>query len=139
MEHSRVSASEKTPITGRPAVKEKNVGLRICICALILSVIIILIIIGIANWYDSVQQEREQIDDRSVFISHYCTDHSVDPVVIYNCSNSEPCSFKCRYIRENLLEDKRSCEYQDYFDVITTILEIFLILGIIGCLCGKNN
>jgi len=136
----RDSASEKAPITGRKTVKEKNVGLRICICVSCCVIIMVLIIVGIkVFWYDDVQQEREKIDDREVFISHYCTDHSVDPSVTYNCSNSEPCSFKCKYVRENLLEEKRSCEYQDYFDVITTILEILLILGIIGCLCGQNN
>jgi len=136
----RDSASEKAPITGRKTVKEKNVGLRICICVSCCVIIMVLIIVGIkVFWYDDVQQEREKIDSREVFISHYCTDHSVDPSVTYNCSNSEPCSFKCKYVRENLLEEKRSCEYQDYFDVITTILEILLILGIIGCLCGQNN
>jgi len=136
----RDSASEKAPITGRKTVKEKNVGLRICICVSCCVIIMALIIVGIkVFWYDDVQQEREKIDSREVFISHYCTDHSVDPSVTYNCSNSEPCSFKCKYVRENLLEEKRSCEYQDYFDVITTILEILLILGIIGCLCGQNN
>ena len=139
MKDSRVSASEKAPITGRPTVKEKNVGLRICICASCLCATGIIIMIGIMFWYDAVQQEREEIDDRKVFISHYCTDHSVDPSLTYNCSNSEPCAFRCKYVSENLLEEKRSCEYQDYSDVITTILEILLILGIIACLCEKNN
>lgn len=136
----RDSASEKAPITGRKTVKEKNVGLRICICVSCCVIIMVLIIVGIkVFWYDDVQQVRKNIDSREVFISHYSTDHSVDPSVTYNCSNSEPCSFKCKYVRENLQEEKRSCEYQDYFDVITTILEILLILGIIGCLCGQNN
>ena len=139
MDNQRASASEKTPIAGHKIVEEKNVGLRICILACSLCVILILILMGIGAWYVDVQQEREKIDEREVYISYYCTDHSVDPPLTYNCSNTDPCSFRCSYVRENLLEEKRSCEYKDYFDIISTIFEIFLILGIIGCLCGKNN
>lgn len=144
----RNDPSEKLPITERPSVSksppkikidEKNVGLRITCLACICVVIFILIGYSIKYfWYDPIMYEREEIDNKKVLIHHPVMDYSFDPPIINNCTHSDICIYNCYYVRETLEEYKKSCEYKDYLSVIQLILEILLIFGLIGCLCGQK-
>ena len=141
-----MSNSEKIPITGRPSVcepsdkviKEKNVGLRICICATICVIIIVCICFSLKFWYDSIMEERDKIDNKKVIISYPVMDYSIDPPQINNCSHSEMCIYDCKYVRNNLQEDKKSCEYKDYLWLFDIIIIILLILGCLRCMCENN-
>lgn len=140
--------SEKVPITERPSVSksppktnrdEKNVGLRITCLACICVVIFIWVSYSIKYfWYDPIMDEREEIDNKKVLIHHPVMDYSFDPPIINNCTHSEFCIYDCYYVRETLEEYKKSCEYKDYLYLIQIILEILLIFGLIGCLCGQK-
>ena len=139
--------SEKTPITGRPdvceppqkvTIKEKNVGLRICILATFCLLILIWICWLLKLWYDSIMKDRKEIDNKTVLITHPVMDYSVDPPQINQCSHSEMCVYDCKYVRETLQEDKKSCEYTDYLWLLDIIIIILLIVGCLNCICGKD-
>ena len=134
--------SEKTPITGRPdvceppqkvTIKEKNVGLRICILATFCLLILIWICWLLKLWYDSIMKDRKEIDNKKVLITHPVMDYSVDPPQINQCSHSEMCVYDC-----TLQEDKKSCEYTDYLWLLDIIIIILLIVGCLNCICGKD-
>ena len=140
-------SSEKEPITERSSVSkspkrkidEKNVGLRITCLACTCVVIFIWIGYSIKYfWYDPIMDEREEIDNKKVLIDHPVMDYSFDPPIINNCTHSEICIYDCYYVRETLEEYKKSCEYKDYLSGIQVILEILLIIGLLGCLCGQK-
>ncbi len=140
----RNDPSEQEPITERSSVSksppkdEKNVGLRITCLACFCVIIFIWISYSIKYfWYDPIMDEREEIDNKKVLIHHPVMDYSVDPPIINNCTHSEICIYNCYYVRETLEEYKKSCEYKDYLSEIQIFLEILLIIGLIGCLCGK--
>lgn len=142
------NSSEQEPITGSSSVSktppkikidEKNVGLRITCLACTCVFIFIWISYSIKYfWYDPIMDEREEIDNKKVLIHHPVMDYSVDPPRINNCTHSEVCIYNCYYVRETLEEYKKPCEYKDYLSVIQVILEILLIIGLIGCLCGQK-
>ena len=148
--HSQDSGndSEQVPITGRPSVnsprggssgpKEPNcklrLGLAIMCCFGILMVCGALFKIK----YDSVMEDRETVDTRVVVLTHPVTDYSVEPSVIHNCNITDSCSYDCETVRDKFLEYKKACEYKDYFHALKIIGEIFLVLGLIGCICGKD-
>ena len=122
----------------RDREKNRNQKIYRCICAMLCLFILISITIGSKIWINEIMEDREDVDDRNVYISERVHDYQEDPPKEYICTNDEPCKFKCEFVRKNLLEEKRACEYTDYLDGITTIFEILLLLGIMGCLCNKS-
>ena len=150
------NTSETVPIAGRPdtssprtstsriqirsplVVPEKNFKLRMGICCVCVCVILLLGVVLFKNKYDSVMEDRETVDTRIVTLTYPVTDYSVEPPLIHNCSHSDSCSYDCETVRDKFLEDKKACEYKDYFHALRIIFEILLVVGLIGCICGKD-
>ena len=115
--------------------KERNFKIFIACSFLCL----VLLVVGIIFWIKHDYEEREIIDTRKVWISYPSIDHSVDPPQKYNCTNIEPCEVTCLFLKQNLLEEKKACEYQDYLHIFRIILEILLVIGAIQCICGAKK
>ena len=95
-----------------------------------------LAIFTIAGWYDSVCIEREEIDNRMTTVSEKWRDYRTNEKI--NCTNNDPCEYKCRYIKENFHKTPPECEYEDYYNVISIIVDIWIALCICSCLFSKK-
>ncbi len=113
--------------------KERNFKIFIACCFLFL----VLFIVGIIIWIKHDYEEREIIDTTIVSLSYPSIDHLADPPQKYNCTDTEPCEVTCLFLKENLLEEKKACEYKDYLHIFRIIFEILLLLAVIQCIFGK--
>ena len=148
---SEMSDTEKTPLQKKSKAelirervnkikqeekdKERNFKIFIACCFLFL----VLFIVGIIIWIKHDYEEREIIDTTIVSLSYPSIDHLADPPQKYNCTDTEPCEVTCLFLKENLLEEKKACEYKDYLHIFRIILEILLVLAVIQCICGKGK
>jgi hypothetical protein len=111
----------------------------VIICLFILIGTIILIIYKIVNYFENTEKEREVIDKRNTYISYNTIDYVIEPNIHYNCSNSHQCIFNCSYVKNNLNEEKKACEYDDWYDFWRLFLIIWLSLILLSCLCNIFN
>ena len=145
---NELTSSESTPLQTKSRAdlirervnkikKEENEQKRnLIICAICSFLCLVLLVVGIIFWIKHDYEEREIVDSTVVFISYPSIDHSTDPPQKYNCSNIEPCEVTCLFLKQNLLEEKKACEYKDYLDIIRIIFEILLVIAAIQCICG---
>ena len=127
---SDVDNSSKTP-------KPPNHDLRfkLCICCF-------WICIGIVGclcfqYYSSVMEERHEIDISNTSIAEPLLDKSTDKHV--NCTQGNPCKYTCIYVHDHFNRIPEDCEYTDYFGIISTVIEILLLVAILSCLCPNNK
>ena len=148
---SEMSDTEKTPLQKKSKTdlirervnkikqqekeQERNFKIFIACVVLCLVLLVVLITIRIKHHYE----EREIVDSTPVYLSYPSIDHLADPPQKYNCTDIEPCEVTCLFLKENLLEEKKACEYKDYLHIFRIILEILLVLAVIQCICGKGK
>ena len=109
-----------------------------CICLSSVIAAILYIIYEIYDYFVDRIEEREEIDNRTVY---WKQTHSIDyeTGLVLNCSIEEPCKFNCTYLRENLKEEKKVCEYDDLMDIWKWVLIVWGILVLCTCLCGSSK
>jgi hypothetical protein len=109
-----------------------------CICLISVIAAISYIIYHIYKYFVDTIEEREEIDIRIVY---WKQTHSIDyeTGLIQNCSIENPCKFNCTYLRENLKEEKKACEYDDWMDIWKWIFIVWGILVLCSCLCGSSK
>jgi len=109
-----------------------------CICLSSVIAAILYIIYEIYDYFVDRIEEREEIDNRTVY---WKQTHSIDyeTGLVLNCSIEEPCKFNCHYLRENLKEEKKVCEYDDLMDIWKWVLIVWGILVLCGCLCNSSK
>ena len=108
----------------------------LCICLSILIGLICFIIFEIVKYFHDTEGNRTNIDNRYTHISYNVIDYEIDPNIDYNCTNMDQCKFKCSYIKNNLHEERKSCEYDDWLDFWKWFLIVWGILIICSCICG---
>ena len=108
------------------------------ICLIIVLSVLSYGVYEIYEYFVNTIREREEIDNRQVF---WKESHSIDyeTGLIQNCSTVEPCKFNCHYLRENLKEEKKVCEYDDLMDIWKWVLIVWGILVLCGCLCNSSK
>ena len=104
----------------------------VCCCMLL-----ILIIVGCVEFRQSVMEARAEIDSYNTTINIPLIDQTTNEPI--NCSCNDPCTFQCKYIKEHFRRIPGECEYTDWYNVISDIVIILLIIGVIGCIAGTNN
>ena len=97
---------------------------------------LILIIVGCVMFRQSVMEKREEIDISHTMINVPLIDQKTEEAT--NCSCIEPCRYECKYIKEHFRRIPGECEYTDWYNVISDIVIILLIIGVIGCIAGKS-
>jgi len=109
-------------------------------CILLSSLIasILYIIYEICDYFVERIEEREEIDNRTVY---WKQTHSIDyeTGLIQDCSIEEPCKFNCTFLRENLKEEEKKCEYDDWMDIWKWVLIVWGILILCVCLGGSSK
>ena len=123
------------PTLPQPIYLSRRINLPSFLSCMFLCLILLVVLITI--WIKHDYEEREIVDTTLVFISYPSIDHLADPPQKYNCTDIEPCEVTCLFLKENLLEEKKACEYKDYLHIFRIILEILLLLAVIQCICGK--
>ena len=144
--HDSNSQSDKSQSDKSQCNKSKIIYISIGIILLcILILIIYLILHYIYNKFKGWEEKRDDIDNRDVniyenVIDYKCMENKENITSCTNyCSNQESCIFKCKYIRENLVLDKKPCEYNDWMDIWKWVLIIWGILIIISCIGRKSS
>jgi len=126
------SSSESVDTSNEP-----NYNLRFNLC-----LGCVWICIGLIGWlcylyYSSVMEGRHEIDISNTSISEPMLDKKIDKHI--DCTQQKPCKYTCIYVKEHFNRIPEDCEYIDYFDIITTVLEILILLAILSCFCGKSD
>ena len=86
--------------------------------------------------YVEVFEERKGIDRKITVVSEKWIDYETNEQI--NCTNDHTCLFNCSYIEGHFHKEPSECEYEDYYNVISIIVEIWLTLCICACLCQKK-
>ena len=112
-----------------------NIIFGSCLC--LLCFIFVSFIVLITTWYQGDMEERDRIDHRNITVSEKWIDYTTNDVI--KCSNNNPCYFTCNYVREHFEKNPHECEYKDYLNIIIIIIEVWLVLAVLGCMCSKSK
>ena len=112
-----------------------NIILGSCLC--FICFLFVNFIIGTIYWYQSDMEDRDRIDHRNITISEKLIDYTTNDVI--KCTNNHPCYFTCSYVREHFEKTPHECEYKDYLNIIIIIIEVWLVVAVLGCLCSKSK
>ena len=104
-------------------------------CLLVIILIIVLIVREISQYIEETNDQRVVVDSRNTTISSPVTDYETDPNNYIRCSHDNPCHFECSYVKNNLHKHPGECEYEDWMDILSIILDIFICIFLINCIC----
>ena len=132
---SSSSSSESSKSANTSSKPNYELRFKMCLCC-------VWICIGLIGWlcflyYSSVMDERDEIDISNTSIAEPLLDKTTDKHV--NCTQEKPCKYTCIYVKKHFNRTPEDCEYTDYFDIISTILEILIGIAILGCLSPKQQ
>ena len=110
--------------------------MKFMVCAGCCCMCLILIIVGCVMFRQSVMEKREEIDISHTIINAPLIDQKTGEAT--NCSCIDPCRYECKYIKEHFRRIPGECEYTDWYNVISDIVIILLIIGVIACIAGTS-
>ena len=137
-ERTTLKPKNGLPLPNTTKKESGNERFKIVIPGVICCVFLILglIIYFAVNWYVEVFEERKGIDQKITVVSEKWIDYETNEQI--NCTNDHTCLFNCSYIDKHFHKEPSECEYEDYYNVVRIIVEIWLILCICNCLCQKK-
>jgi hypothetical protein len=135
--YSGVSSETHNPDGSELKCYQKPKGwiCMICSCLLVIILIIVLITYKFLQYIEETNDQREVVDSRNTTISSPVTDYETDPDNYIRCSHDNPCRFECSYVKNNLHKHPDECEYDDWMDILSIILDIFICICILHCIC----
>ena len=107
-----------------------------CSCLLVIILIIVFIIRSVVGYIEETNDQRDIIDSRNTTISSPVTDYETDPDNYIKCSHDNPCRFECSYVKDNLHKHPDECEYDDWMDILSIVLDILICICLINCICS---
>jgi len=126
------------PFPNTTKTPRKNERFKIVIygCSCCLFTFLGLIIYYSYLWNVSVFEERKEIDQKITVVSEKWLNYETNKQI--NCTNDHTCLFNCSYIEEHFHKNPSECEYTDYYNVISIIVEVWLAVCICSCIFGKK-
>ena len=137
-ERTALKPNKGLPLPNTMGKKSGNERFKIVIPGVICCIFLILglIIYFAVNWYVEVFEERKEIDQKITVVSEKWIDYETNEQI--NCTNDHTCLFNCSYIEGHFHKEPSECEYEDYYNVISIIVDIWIALCICSCLFSKK-
>ena len=133
-EKQEIIDRKKTQVENNNVCKYAQVyGVMILIALLsIIGIIVYHIYIFIHNYYNNVEEHRDEIDMKNTSVYHKWTDFTTNEVV--NCSDTNNCIYSCEYIQTHFHKTPDECKYKDHKIIVDIIVVVILVIVIINCI-----